>query len=301
MTGTISSATDIGVTKLAGNVGAEITGVDAGQPLGDEAVAVLRKALLDHKVIYLRDQHIDYAAQVAFAQRFGELTLGHPIYGGPENKPLLREVDSRGDGTRANHWHTDFSYMERPPSFAFLYNVVCPPVGGDTIWANTAAAYAALPEELRDLADRLRIVHSNDADFTDDTYSGDSRTNYLDNVFETEHPAVRVHPETGERSLLLGGFARRVVGMSPHAGRDLIRVLQEYATKPEYTVRWKWRVNDLVIWDNRATLHYAIYDYDGQHRRGERVTASGTAPVGVDGRPSVTLRGDTTAFNEGRN
>ena len=299
MTDTISPAVDVGIRRLTGFVGAEITGVDTTGPLSDDTIATLRRALLEHKVIFLRGQQLDYDSQVEFARRFGSLTLGHPIYGGPEGKPLLREMDSRGDGTRANHWHTDFSYMVRPPSFAFLHNVVCPPVGGDTIWANTAAAYAALPGHLRDLADRLRVVHSNDSDFTDDTYDGDSRASYLENIFEAEHPAVRVHHETGERSLLLGGFARRVVGMSPQGGRDLIRVLQEYATKPENTVRWKWSVGDLVIWDNQSTLHYAVYDYEGQHRRGDALTAAGTVPVGVDGRPSVVLRGDTSAFGAG--
>ncbi|GLZ38102.1 TauD/TfdA family dioxygenase [Actinokineospora sp. NBRC 105648] len=299
MTDTIATAVDIGITPLTGYTGAEVTGVDATAPQSAETIAALRAALLKYKVIFLRDQRLDYASQVAFAQRFGELTLGHPLYGGPEGKPLLREMDSKGEGTRANHWHTDLTYLERPPAFAFLHNVVCPPVGGDTIWANTAVGYANLPAELRDLADRLRIVHSNDADFTDDTYDGDSRTNYLMHQFEAEHPAVRVHEETGERSLLLGGFARRVHGFSPQAGRDLIRVLHEYATKPEFTARWKWRADDLVIWDNQATLHYAVYDYHGQHRRGERVTVGGPVPVGVDGRPGVVLRGDTSAFAAG--
>ncbi|HET9138076.1 TauD/TfdA dioxygenase family protein [Actinophytocola sp.] len=298
MTGTLSRA-EVEIRRLAGNIGAVVTGVDAGGPLTDETIAMLRNAILDHKVVFLRGQRLDYDGLVAFGRRFGSLTLGHPIYGGPEGKPLLREVDSRSGTIRANHWHTDFTYMEAPPAFAFLNNKVCPPVGGDTIWANTAVGYANLPAELRDLADALRVVHSNNSDFTDDTYDGDLHQNFVEHVFETEHPAVRVHPETGERSLLLGGFARRVVGMSPQAGRDLIRVLLEYATKPEHTVRWQWQVDDLAIWDNRSTLHYAIYDYGDEHRRGERVTVTGTAPVGVDGRPSAVLRGDTTAFRTG--
>ncbi|HET8641708.1 MAG TPA: TauD/TfdA family dioxygenase [Pseudonocardiaceae bacterium] len=299
MTGLLSP-TDVEVCRLAGYVGAEIKGVDASAELSDRTIAEIRKALLDHKVVFLRDQRLDYASQVAFAERFGELTLGHPIYGGPEGRPLMREMDSRGEGTRANHWHTDLTYLERPPAFAFLHNKVCPPLGGDTIWANTAAAYANLPEQLRRLADGLRIVHSNDCDYTDDTYdAGQTRTSYITDIYEADHPAVRVHPETGERSLLVGGFARRVVGMSPQAGRDLIRILQDYATRPEHTVRWRWRVGDLAIWDNQATLHYAIYDYGGAHRRGERVTVGGGVPVGIDGRPSRLIRGDASLFNVG--
>ena len=106
---------------------------------------------------------------------------------------------------------------------------------------------------------------------------------FTSTVYEAEHPAVRVHPETTERSLVLGGFARTVLGYSPQASRYLIRVLQEYITRPEQTVRWQWREGDLAIWDNRATQHYAIFDYDSAHRRGERVTVAGPVPVGVDG------------------
>ncbi|MEU0658507.1 TauD/TfdA dioxygenase family protein [Streptomyces lavendulocolor] len=293
------NATRVEVRQVAGNIGAEIVGVDAASPLSDSVIAELRQALLTHKVIFLRGQSLAYESFVAFGRRFGELTLGHPIYGGPEGRPHLRDVDSRGDGTRANHWHADFTYMEKPPAFAFLHNKVCPPVGGDTMWANTAAGYRDLPEGLRALADGLRVLHCNDSDFTDATYTGTSRRNYLQHVFAAEHPAVRVHPETGERSLMLGGFARSVDGYGPQAGRDLLRVLQEYATRPENTVRWRWQPGDLVIWDNQSTLHYAIHDYGDQHRRGERITVAGTHTVGVDGRPGLVVQGDTAAFNSG--
>ncbi len=278
------------VTKLAGNIGAEICGVQAGGPLDDDVIADVRRALLEHKVVFLRDQDLDYARQVELARRFGELTPGHPIFAPPADRPYLREIDSR-QGTRANHWHTDLTFLDRPPAVALLHAVVIPPVGGDTMWANAVTAYQGLPAELRELADRLRIVHSNDCDYTDATVTG-NRLDYISTVYETEHPAVRVHPETGERALVLGGFAARVAGLSPQASRDVLRALQDHATAPEQTVRWKWRVGDLVMWDNRATQHYAIYDYGTAHRRAERVTVAGDVPVGVDGRHSVVLRGD---------
>jgi len=122
---------------------------------------------------------------------------------------------------------------------------------------------------------------------------------FVSTVYQTEHPAVRVHPETGERSLLLGGFARTIDGFGPQASRDLIRILQDHITRPEHTVRWQWRVGDLAIWDNRATQHYAIFDYGTAHRRGERVTVAGPVPVGVDGRPSVPLTGEASAYYAG--
>jgi alpha-ketoglutarate-dependent sulfate ester dioxygenase len=302
MTDTIGTHVQIGVRRLAGNIGAEITGVDTGTDLGDDAIAQIRQALLDHKVVFLRGQSLDYARQVAFAQRLGPLTLGHPTLASPPDQPFLEEIDSR-KGTRANHWHTDVTFVDRPPAFTLLHAVVIPPVGGDTIWANTVTAYQSLPAELRDLADRLRIVHTNNYDYAAVAYREErdeviqaKRREFVSTIYETEHPAVRVHPETEERSLVLGGFARSVLGFSPQASRDLIRILQEYVTRPEHTVRWQWRVDDLAIWDNRATQHYAIFDYGSEHRRGERVTVAGPVPVGVDGRASVALKGEATSY-----
>src|SRR5580693_2641169 len=244
MTDTIATSTKLGIRRLAGNIGAEITGADAGTDLGDDAIAQIRQALLDHKVVFLRGQSLDYARQVAFAERLGPLTLGHPTLAPPPGQPLLEEIDSHKGG-RANHWHTDVTFVDRPPAFTLLHAVVIPPVGGGTVWANTVTAYESLPEELRDLADRLRIVHTNAYDYAASAGREERfvlwwqahRQQFVSTVYETEHPAVRVHPETGERSLVLGGFARTVAGFSPQASRDLIRVLQEYVTRPEQTVR----------------------------------------------------------------
>jgi taurine dioxygenase len=281
--------TRITITRLTSNIGAEIGGVDASQPLSDETVATLRQALLRHKVIFLRGQQLEYDIQVRFAQRFGELTPAHPIYRAPGNKPHLRTIEP-GRGYRENHWHVDFSYMDRPPAFPFLHFKVVPEVGGDTIWANAVTAYESMPAWLRATADGLRITHSNNSDYTDDTHTPKAREDFISTPLEVEHPAVRVHPETGERALLLGGFARSVADLSPKASRALIEMLQDYVTRPEHTVRWKWRTGDLAIWDNQATQHYAVFDYGAAPRRGERVAVAGPVPVGVDGRPSVVLR-----------
>ncbi len=293
---------DFGVHRVAGALGAELTGVDAANPT-DEAVAFVRRSLLEHRVVFLRAQDIEYDLQVAFAQRFGALTLGHPTIPSPTGQPLLEEIDSHKGGP-ANKWHTDVTFVDRPPAFTFLHGVVIPPVGGDTVWANTVAAYRALPTELQEFADRLRIVHTNAHDYAvpasraeaDDPLLEASRRQFTSTVYKTEHPAVRIHPETGEKSLILGGFAQSIVGFSPQASRDLIRVLQDYITRPENTVRWQWRVGDLAIWDNRATQHVAVYDYGNAHRRGERVTVAGPVPVGPDGRVSRPLEGDASAY-----
>jgi taurine dioxygenase len=300
--GTTDANTQFTIRRVAGLLGAEVIGVDAAHPT-DASVAFVRQALLEHRVVFLRDQHLDYDSQVAFAERFGPLTLGHPTIPSPTGQPLLEEIDSTKGGP-ANKWHTDVTFVDRPPAFTFLHGVIIPPVGGDTIWANTVAAYDALPAELQELADRLRIVHTNAHDYAVPTSRQESenpllqasRAQFTSTVYKTEHPAVRIHPETEEKSLVLGGFAQSVVGLGPQASRDLIRILQDYVTRPEHTVRWQWRVGDLAIWDNRATQHVAVYDYGDAHRRGERVTVAGPVPVGPDGRQSTAVEGDATAY-----
>jgi alpha-ketoglutarate-dependent sulfate ester dioxygenase len=308
VTTTTNPVTHVEVSPIAGNIGAELSGVDLTRTLPDETIASIRRALLEHKVVFFRGQQLTYESEVAFARRFGSLTLGHPTLPSPPDQPLLEEIDS-DFGPPANQWHTDVTFVDQPPAFTFLYGAIIPPVGGDTIWANTVSAYDSLPPELRDLADRLRVVHTNAHDYA----SVDARRfghdlkpswfenakNFVSTVYETEHPAVRSHPETGERSLVLGGFAQRVAGYHSDVARDLIRTFQEYIIRPENTVRWRWRVGDLAIWDNRATQHRAVFDYGTARRRGERVTVAGPTPIGVDGRPSVALKGSADAYYAG--
>ena len=300
----VRTETSVRVERLAGQVGAEIGGVNTGEQLDDATVAEIRRALLAHRVVFFRDQSLDYDRQVAFAQRLGPLTLGHPTLPSPESQPFLEEVDS-AKAAPANRWHTDVTFCYRPPAFTLLHGVVMPEVGGDTIWANTVAAYESLPKELQELADTLRIVHTNTHDYAKPSSRAEAandvisahRRRFLSKVFRTEHPAVRVHPETGERSLVLGGFAETVVGLGPQASRDLIRILQDYVTLPEHTVRWRWRAGDLAIWDNRATQHYAVADYDDLPRLMHRVTIAGPVPVGISGDTSVVRQGDASAYS----
>jgi alpha-ketoglutarate-dependent taurine dioxygenase len=294
------------VSPLTGTIGAELGGVDLSQDLDAETVADIRRALLDNKVVFFRDQTLDYQGQVAFAQRFGTLTLGHPTIQSPPDQPFMEEVDS-AIGAPAADWHTDVTFLDQPVSFTFLRGVVIPEVGGDTVWANTVNAYEQLSPELRDLADTLRIVHTNvHPDTRIDGGRAESHPEWAESarqfastIYRAEHPAVRVHPETGKRALLLGGFALRVVGYPSELSRSVIRAFQEAVTRPENTVRWRWREGDLAIWDNRSTQHCAIVDYGNAHRRCERVTVAGETPVGVDGRPGVSLRGDASTFYAG--
>ena len=292
------------VTRVTGTIGAELAGVDLAQDLPDETIAEIRAALLANRVVFFRGQSLDYERQVAFARRLGPLTLGHPTIQSPPDRPLMEEVDS-AKGAPAADWHTDVTFLDQPVSFTCLRGVVIPDVGGDTMWANTVNAYQMLTPELRALADSLRIVHTNapgdvriDGGRSNPAWVESGRQ-FMSTIYRAEHPAVTVHPETGERALLMGGFAHRVVGFPRDLSRAVIRTIQEYVTRPENTVRWHWRVGDVAIWDNRSTQHCAVVDYGDAHRRCERVTVAGSTPVGVDGRPGVALKGDARVFYAG--
>ena len=290
------------VIPLAGRIGAEIRNVrlagDLPQPLFDE----IHRLLLKHKVLFFRDQgHLDDAAQEAFGARFGGL-VPHPTIGALTGTSSVLELDTRRTGERdsgqgagrADQWHPDVTFVYAYPKISVLRGVVIPAAGGDTVWSNTAAAYERLPQPLRQLADSLWATHSNAYDYasvrphaTDDDRSQFNR-NFTRTVFETDHPVVRVHPETGERSLVLGNFVQRFVGLNKGDSQKLYDLFQSHITAPENTVRWRWREGDVAIWDNRSTQHYAVNDYGDAHRVVRRVTVDGEVPVSVDGRASVT-------------
>jgi alpha-ketoglutarate-dependent sulfate ester dioxygenase len=301
---TADQSTLFRVRRLTGRIGAEISGVDLAN-VDHEEVALIRQALLAHRVVFFRDQRIGPSDHIAFASRLGPLTLGHPTLPQLTDDQEVFDLDSIA-GASANHWHTDVTFVDRPPIFSVLRALIIPEVGGDTLWANTVAAYRDLPEDLRQLADQLVAVHSNGYDYGRVDVAklrSDLRPEqlahlqaFVSEVYETEHPVVRVHPETEEPALLLGGFAQRLVGHSLAESVDLIRMLQAYVTRPENVVRWHWQEDDVAIWDNRATQHYAIADYGTQRRRVQRVTTAGVPVVGLDGRTSASIRGDAGRY-----
>ncbi|KVC57915.1 taurine dioxygenase [Burkholderia stagnalis] len=291
-----ASAVPLQLRPVAGRIGAEIAGVRLSSTLDDATFDAIQAALLRHKVLFFRGQaHLDDTAQEAFARRFGH-TVAHPTVPSVDGSAHLLELDSV-HGARANSWHTDVTFVDAYPKISILRAVVIPPVGGDTVWANTAAAYANLPEPLRALADTLWAVHTNAYDYASTHANADEaqlkryREVFTSTVYETEHPVVRVHPETGERTLVLGHFVQRLKGLSAHDSAHLLQVFHEHVTRLENTVRWHWQEGDVAIWDNRATQHYAINDYGDARRVVRRATVHGDVPVGVDGRQSVVLKG----------
>ncbi|QCO04549.1 TauD/TfdA dioxygenase family protein [Azospirillum argentinense] len=281
------------IKPINGNIGAELRGVTLSGDLHPAVLKAIQDAVYEYKVIFVRDQHhIDDARQEAFGRLWGKL-VGHPTVpslGGTEG---ILDVDgSRGE--RASSWHADITFLGDYPSITILRPHELPDRGGDTLWGNTAAAYAELPEPLRELADKLRAIHTNQYDYVGDRGNvredGLKRFNevFTSTVYETEHPLVSVHPVTGERTLLVGHFLQRLVGFGTSDSNRLIGIFTDHATRPENTVRWHWSPGDVAIWDNRATIHRAVDDYGDRPRVVRRTTVAGDVVVGVDGRPSVT-------------
>ena len=274
----------------SGRIGAEVRGVRLSGELDAATFASVRRALYRHKVLFFRNQqHLDDAAQQDFARRFGAL-VEHPTVPSNEGTQIL-ELDSHHGG-RANSWHTDVTFEAAYPQVSVLRAVVVPPYGGDTVWANTAAAYEELPPALKALAENLWALHGNDYDYAATRIEPDAhgakryQEVFTKRLVQAEHPLVRVHPETGERTLVAGHFIKNFIGYNTQDSDRLYALFQSHITRLENTVRWRWQAGDVAIWDNRATQHYAINDYGDQHRVVRRVTVAGERPVSVDGRRS---------------
>lgn len=283
----------IQVKAINGRIGAVIEGVKLSSSLDATVVQEINQALLKHKVIFFKHQsHLDDVEQEAFAARLGR-PLNHPTVPVKQGSNHILELDSRG--ARADIWHTDITFLDAYPKASILRSIVAPEVGGNTVWANTTTAYNDLPEELKTLAESLRAIHSNNYDYAAKaSVPAEVLAKYKDffnsTEYETEHPLVRVHPETAEKTLVLGHFFQKFVGYSQADSRRLFDIFQNYVEKLENIVSWCWEAGDIAIWDNRATQHRAINDYGDQHRVVRRVTLEGDIPVSVDGQLSQVIR-----------
>jgi len=281
----------IEVKPVTGRIGAEISGIQLSGNLDKSVVDEFNHALLKYKVVFVRGQQdLTDLEQEAFARLLGN-PLNHPSVPLKDGTAHTLSIDSRGG--RADSWHTDITFLPNYPKATILRNVVAPEHGGDTVWANTVTAYEDLSPELQKLAEQLRAVHSNSYDYAapKGQYNEEGRHLFRTAVeVETEHPLVRVHPETGERSLVLGHFFKRFSGYSPAQSRRLFELFQEQIVQWENIVRWRWAVGDVAIWDNRATQHRAINDYGDALRIASRVTIEGDVPVDVNGQPSTVLK-----------
>jgi len=288
-----TSIGDLRIRRVAGHIGGEVQDIKLGGDLPADVIEQLNAALVKHKVLFVRGQdHLDDALHQAFGARFGR-TVAHPTVPSPSGTKLF-ELDASKGGGRADSWHTDVTFVDAFPKISILRAVTIPAYGGDTVWANTAVAYERLPAQLKELADSLWAVHSNDYDYGADRVLVEEerlrhhRNVFVSAVYEAEHPVVHVHPISGERALLLGHFVKKLVGLSGSESARIFELLQSRVTRLENTVRWSWRKDDVAIWDNRATQHFAINDYGNQPRLVRRVTVHGDTAVALDGQRSRT-------------
>lgn len=296
----VETPSGVRIRRAGARIGAVIEGLSLAEA-DDTQIQDVRDALLRHKVLFFRGQDgLTDEAQSAFAARFGELTTAHPTVNTGSGRVLRVTANA---GMAANAWHTDVTFVDRVPAISVLRAVTLPPYGGATIWANTAAAYDRLPAPLKALADALWAVHTNSYDYAqrDEEHeqpdANYSRDDFASVHFETRHPVVRVHPETGERTLVLGSFVKEFDGLTSTESIHLFNLLQDRVTKLENTIRWAWQPGDVAMWDNRATQHYAVADFDHHPREMRRVTVAGDVPVSVDGRRSKVLQGDARAYS----
>ncbi len=253
-------------------------------------VAEIRALLLKHRVLFFRDQDITRADHVAFARHFGELE-DHPVAGSdPEHPGLVRiyKNPETPNDRYENAWHTDATWREKPPFGCVLRCIECPPVGGDTMWANMVLAYERLPEHVKLQIANLRARHSIEASFGA-AMPTEKRLALKAQFPDAEHPVVRTHPETGEKILFVNAFTTHFTNFHTPAnvrvgqdytqgGSGLLQYLISQAFIPEYQVRWRWTPNAMAMWDNRSTQHYAVMDYPPCHRKMERAGIIGDAP-----------------------
>jgi taurine dioxygenase len=277
------------VRRLSGALGAEITGVDVADALDDATLAALRRAIVDHGVVVVRDQKLSREAQLAFARRLGKPEV-HPIANGMAEHPeIIRVLKPAGESAFfGTSWHTDNSFFERPTSFTVLYGETIPDVGGDTVYASMERAWRTLSEPLQRFLAPLEAVHGAARAYDPKTtgtakYEGKAAITYTysDAIWEeVRHPVVRTHPESGRRSLYVNPmFTLRIEGLARHESDALLALLFAHQQRIEFQCRLRWAPGSLAIWDNRSVQHYAIDDYADFERVMYRVTIEGEKPA----------------------
>ncbi|MEU9022047.1 TauD/TfdA family dioxygenase [Actinomadura sp. NPDC048394] len=258
-------------------IGAEIPDIDLSLPLDDEVLTELRRALLEYKVLFFRDQHLTGPQHAAFARHWGEPQI-HPFLPKADSPEVVRLAhDAESPGVE-NIWHSDASFTRTPPFGSILRAVQVPDIGGDTMWADMAAAYDGLPDDVRRAIDGLTATH----DFTQSfgkLMSDDQLAEARKKNPPVQHPVVRTIPETGRKLIYVNRvFTAHIDGVSEADSAELLDILIDQARHPEYQVRFHWKPGSIAFWDNRVTQHYALCDYYPRPRVMERVTIIGDQP-----------------------
>jgi taurine dioxygenase len=275
------------IRRTAGALGAEITGVNLAEPLSDETLAEIRRAFVEHQVIFFRDQALTPEQQLAFGRRFGPLNIHPYVKGMPDHPEVMEIIKEPHDKVNfGGGWHSDMSFLERPAIASILYAVELPEWGGDTLFASQAAAYDALSPGLKATLEGLRAVHTASREYSSSGHSAQKRSSM--SVTEAEgavgeyvHPVVLVHPETGRKALYVNpAFTMKFEGWSRKDSKPLLDYLFEHSRYEAFTTRFTWQPGSVAMWDNRSVWHFALNDYPGQRRHMRRVTID-PAPVTV--------------------
>ena len=278
----------IEVAPLTGAVGAEISGFDVSRELEDAVVGEIRRALLAHGVIFLRDQDLTPDQHKAFGRRFGPLNIDRFVKGPPGHPEIMPVIKEAHDTSSfAAMWHTDVTFLEEPAMGSILYAREVPDHGGDTMFANMALAFETLSPGMQDMLCTLKAVHCADVTYDrasmDEANSNGGAMGYTDHSPSAEvavHPVVRTHPETGAKSLFVNcAYTRCIDGMTMEESRPLLEFLYAHLSRMEFTCRFRWRKGSIAFWDNRAVQHLPINDFSGQRREMHRVTIAGDRPL----------------------
>lgn len=271
-------------TALGPNIGAQVSDVDLSRPLSDAQFEQLYHGLLRHQVLFLRNQVITPEQQRALAIRFGDLHI-HPVYPHAEGVEEIIVLDTHQDNPPDNdNWHTDVTFIQTPPAIAILASKLLPESGGDTLWSSGIAAYEALSEPFKNLLSGLQAEHDFKKSFQEYKYrkSEEEHQRWQQAVAKNppvQHPVIRTHPVSGRKALFVNeGFTTRLLDLSEKESDALLNFLFWHSAKPEFQVRWRWQENDVAIWDNRVTQHYANADYYPARRIMHRATVLGDKP-----------------------
>jgi len=266
------------VRPLTGALGAEIFGIDLGQPLDDRTIVAIRSALLEHLLVVFRDQTLTPAQQADFARRFGPLhtfayTAARALPGHPEVLRVVKEKEDRK--VFGELWHADVTFLETPVLGSILHAIETPATGGDTLFANMYLAYESLSDGMKALLERLTAVHESEVRAENAGPAANGTPGGFVTM-GTEHPVIRTHPETGRKSLFVNRtYTTRFSGMTVEESRPLLEFLFQHATQPEFITRLRWGPGTVTFWDNRCTQHRPLNDYHGQRREMHRITIAG--------------------------
>tara|TARA_B110000977_G_scaffold16238_1_gene19943 strand:+ start:266 stop:1093 length:828 start_codon:yes stop_codon:yes gene_type:complete len=272
----------ITVQHLSGSLGAEISGIDLTQPLNNSIYADIRRLLVEHEVIFFRDQDISLSQHKALAESFGPLQT-HPAYGTIEGFPEITILESTPEKpTMIECWHSDMTFKKHPPMGTILRSRIIPPKGGDTLWSSMTAAYDGLSSGMQNFLSSLTAVHDFAFGFKESLAEAGGRERLAQAVADNppvEHPVICTHPESGKKVIFVNElFTTHIVGMTAKESRALLGFLYEHVVTPEFTCRFSWQPNSIALWDNRSTQHKPINDYFPSHRKLERTTIDGDKP-----------------------